>query len=85
MFLAFLDRPTVSPRGRFTIPGLDPDQRYRVAPVTVGTPDHGRADPTWYGGDGTGVVLGGRALASAGLHLPGSFPERVVMYRVTAV
>ncbi|WP_144876068.1 alpha-galactosidase [Microbacterium sp. 1.5R] len=85
VFLAFLDRPTVSPRGRFTIPGLDPDRRYRVAPVTVGTSDHGRADPAWYGDDASGVVLSGRALASAGLHLPGSFPERVVLYRITAV
>lgn len=84
IFLAFLDRPTISPRGRFTIPGLHPEKRYRVAPVTVGTPDHGRADPAWYG-DGSGVVLSGRALDSAGLHLPGSFPERVVMYRITEV
>ncbi|MCM3778341.1 alpha-galactosidase [Microbacterium hydrocarbonoxydans] len=83
VFLAFLDRPTVSPRGRFTIPGLDPDRRYRVAPVSVGTPDDGRADPAWYGDDGSGVVLSGRALASAGVHLPGSFPEHVVIYRIT--
>lgn len=83
VFLAFLSRSTISPRGRFTVPGLDPDTRYRVTPVVVGTPDHGRADPLWYG-DGSGVVLSGRALASAGLHIPGSFPERVVMYRLTA-
>lgn len=84
VFLAFLDRPTISPRGRFTVPGLHPEKRYRVAPVTVGTPDPGRADPLWYG-DGSGVVLSGRALQFAGLHLPGSFPERVVMYRITEV
>lgn len=83
VFLAFLSRSTISPRGRFTVPGLDPDTRYRVTPVVVGTPDHGRADPLWYG-DGSGVVLSGRALASAGLHIPGSFPERVVIYRITA-
>ncbi|WP_230006295.1 alpha-galactosidase [Microbacterium sp. Bi128] len=83
VFLAFLSRSTISPRGRFTVPGLDPDTRYRVTPVVVGAPDHGRADPLWYG-DGSGVVLSGRALASAGLHIPGSFPERVVIYRITA-
>lgn len=83
VFLAFLSRSTISPRGRFTVPGLDPDTRYRVTPVVVGTPDQGRADPAWYG-DGSGVVMSGRALASAGLHIPGSFPERVVIYRVTA-
>lgn len=54
-----------------------------MTPVVVGTPDRGRADPVWYG-DGSGVVMSGRALASAGLHIPGSFPERVVIYRVTA-
>lgn len=84
IFVAFLTRPTVSPRGRFTIPGLDPDTRYRVVPVTVGTPDTGRADPPWYA-DGAGVTLSGRALAAAGLHLPGSFPERVVLLRATAM
>ncbi len=84
VFLAFLGRPTVSPRGRFTVPGLHPDKRYRIAPVTIGTPDHGRADPAWYR-DGSGVVLRGRALGSVGVHLPGSFPERVVIYRITEV
>jgi alpha-galactosidase len=82
VFLAFLGRSTISPRGRFLVPGLDPDRRYRVAPVVVGAPDHGRADPPWYAA-GDGVVLSGRALATVGLHVPGSFPERVVLYRVT--
>jgi alpha-galactosidase len=82
VFLAFTGRSNVSPRGRFTLPGLDPDRRYRVMPVIVGTPDHGRAEPPWYG-DGSGTVLSGRALATAGLHIPGSFPERVVILRIT--
>lgn len=84
VFLAFLDRPVVSPRGRFTVPGLLPDQRYRISPVLVGAADQGHVAPPWYS-DGSGVVMSGRALATAGLHLPGSFPERVVTYRVTAV
>ncbi|MDQ0726635.1 alpha-galactosidase [Microbacterium sp. W4I20] len=84
VFLAFLGRSTISPRGRFTVPNLHPEKRYRIAPVTIGTPDEGRADPQWYG-DGTGVVLSGRALESVGVHLPGSFPERVVVYRITEV
>ncbi|MDU0325372.1 alpha-galactosidase [Microbacterium sp. KSW2-21] len=84
VFLAFLTRPTVSPRGRFTLPGLDAEKTYRVAPVVVGTPDPGRADPPWYA-DGAGVTMSGRALAAAGLHLPGSFPERVVLLRATEV
>jgi len=82
MFLAFLGRSEVSPRGRFTLPGLDPDKRYRVTPVIVGTPDQGRTEPLWYAG-GAGTVLSGRALAAAGLQTPGSLPERVVILRVT--
>jgi len=82
VFLAFLSRSEVSPRGRFTLPGLDPQKRYRVAPVVVGTPDAGRTEPLWYG-DGSGTVLNGRALAAVGLQTPGSLPERVVLLRVT--
>ncbi|MGO4594948.1 alpha-galactosidase [Leifsonia sp. 2TAF2] len=82
MFLAFVGRSDESPHGRFTLPGLDPDKRYRVAPVIVGTPDRGRAEPQWYG-DGSGVVLSGRALAVAGLQIPRSLPERVVILHVT--
>jgi alpha-galactosidase len=82
MFLAFLGRSEVSPRGRFTLPGLDPAKRYRVAPVFAGTPDAGRTEPLWYA-DGTGTVLSGQALAVAGLQTPGSLPERVVVLRIT--
>lgn len=81
-FLAFLGRPSESPHARFTLPGLDPDTLYRVRPVTVGTPDPGREDPAWYG-DGSGAVLSGRALAAAGLQLPLSLPERVVVLQLT--
>ena len=84
VFLAYLGRSDVAPRRRFTLAGLDPSRRYRVAPVVVGTPDDGRTDPAWYG-DGSGVVLSGRSLAVTGLQAPGSFPERVVVLRVTAV
>jgi alpha-galactosidase len=83
-FLAFLDRSDESPHGRFTLPGLDPEIRYRVAPVIVGTPDPDRGEPVWYG-DGTGTVLNGRTLAAAGLQLPRSLPERVVVLHVSAV
>lgn len=82
-FLAFLGRPNESPHGRFTIPGLDPDTRYRVAPVVVGTPDPGRADPLWYA-DGRGTVLTGRALAAVGLQVPRSLPERAVVLHISA-
>jgi alpha-galactosidase len=84
MFLAFVGRSEVSPHGRFTLPGLAPEKRYRVVPVTVGTPDPDRREPLWYAG-GAGTVLSGRALAVAGLQAPGSLPERVVILRVTEV
>ncbi|ARC56714.1 Alpha-galactosidase [Frondihabitans sp. 762G35] len=85
-FLAYVGRSEVSPRGRFTLPGLDPETRYRVAPVVVGEPDSGIGvvPPAWWGADRSGVVLSGRALAAAGLQAPASFPERVVVLRVTA-
>jgi alpha-galactosidase len=81
LFLGYLSRHDASPRGRFTLPGLDPDRRYRIAPVVVGTPDAGLAPPSWYH-DGAGIVLSGRALAVTGLRIPGRRPERVVILRV---
>ncbi|SEA35149.1 alpha-galactosidase [Leifsonia sp. 21MFCrub1.1] len=83
-FLAFLGRPNESPHGRFTLPGLDGDAPYRVRPVTVGAADPGRTDPRWYG-DGTGTVLTGRVLATAGLQLPLSLPERVVVLHASRI
>jgi alpha-galactosidase len=36
--------------GRLPLPGLDPDQRYRVRPVTVGQQPRGLSRPNWWGG-----------------------------------
>jgi alpha-galactosidase len=88
-FVAFVGRSVVAPPGRFTLPGLDPEVRYRVEPVRVGDQDPGLRWPDWAAsgagvGAGAGVVLPGRALASAGLQTPASFPERVLLLRVTA-
>ncbi|MGW4331651.1 alpha-galactosidase [Rhodococcus koreensis] len=47
-FLAYVGRSDVSPRGRFTVPGLDPDRRYRVRPVFAGEPDEGLKPPAWF-------------------------------------
>lgn len=88
MFLAYVGRSEVSPRGRFTLPGLDPERRYRVQPVVIGEPDHGLRAPTWFNVDADGIpagtVLSGRSLAVAGLQAPASFPERVIVLRVVA-
>jgi alpha-galactosidase len=102
-FVAFVGRSVVAPPGRFTLPGLDPEVRYRVSPVRIGVEDPGLRWPAWAApgasdgdvagagggagagaGAGAGVVLPGRALASAGLQTPASFPERILLLRVTA-
>lgn len=83
-FLAFVGRSEISPRGRFTLPGLDPERRYRVRPILIGDPGPGLGLPAWVG-DGEGVELSGRALGVVGLQAPASFPERVVTLEVTAV
>lgn len=58
-------------RGLGCTRGLDPDRRYCIVPVVVGTPTAGLAPPSWYH-DGTGIVLSGRALAVTGLRIPGT-------------
>jgi alpha-galactosidase len=80
-FLATVARSEVSPRGRFLLPGLDPERRYRVEPVRVGTPHPGFTAPAWW----DGVELTGRALAVSGLHTPAMWPETIALLRVTAV
>ncbi|MDH6287917.1 alpha-galactosidase [Rhodococcus opacus] len=97
-FLAYVGRSEVSPRGRFTLPGLDPDRRYRVRSVFAGAPDEGLKPPAWFdvhpqggradglsaGSEVPGVSMTGRALAVAGLQTPASFPDDVVVLSVTA-
>jgi len=48
-FLATVGRSEVSPRGRVTLPGLDPATRYRVTPVLVGDPEAGVEPAAWWG------------------------------------
>jgi alpha-galactosidase len=88
-FLASVGRSDVTPLGRVLLPGLAPERRYRVSPLTVGAPDHGLTPPPWWGAadeDGSypGIVLDGRTLAVAGLQAPATFPERIVLLRVVA-
>jgi alpha-galactosidase len=95
-FLATVGRSDVSPRGRVTLPGLDPTTRYRVTPVLVGDADAGVQPAEWWGPevDGStpvgvrrhrGVVLPGSALGSVGLQMSLTHPERVVLVEVAAV
>ncbi|PZE85200.1 alpha-galactosidase [Curtobacterium sp. MCBD17_032] len=80
-FLAVVGRSEVSPRGRITLRGLDPDTRYRVDPLVIGDVP-GLEPAPWESGD---RVFTGRSLELVGVQAPMTYPETVVPYRVTAV
>jgi alpha-galactosidase len=73
----------VPPPLRF--PGLDPDRRYRIEPLTVGGPPHAVQDapPAWLA-DG-GITITGRLLADLGLPVPLLAPEQALLLRAVAV
>lgn len=85
--LASIGRSEVSPRGRFTLRGLDPHLSYRVRPVIPGGRPSGFIPAPWFGGSEgdayEGIVLSGRALQEAGLHTPAMFPESAILLEVT--
>ncbi len=66
------------------LPGLEPDRRYRVTPLTVagGPRVVQRSAPPWW--DAGSVVLTGRALAVAGLRLPVLNPEQALLVELHA-
>lgn len=73
------------PPGRVRLPGLDPERRYRVAPLAPGDvpgPRRGREVPSWWA---DGVTLSGRTLAQAGLQAPNQHPEHTVLLRLAAL
>ncbi len=51
--LAVVGNPVHSPGPLVCFRGLDPETRYRVRPVVVGTPPGGLTAPTWWGEDET--------------------------------
>lgn len=73
----------VPPPLRF--PGLDPDRRYRIEPLTVGGVPHTVQDapPAWLA-DG-GITVTGRLLADLGLPVPLLGPEQALVLTATAV
>jgi alpha-galactosidase len=94
--LASVDRPVAVQRGRVRLPGLDPLQRYRVEPVTIGTPPSGLRLPTWWVSPNPGritawpmatasLVLPGRVLDRVGFIDPPVNPDQALLYVVTAV
>lgn len=82
-FLAFTDRSEVSPRGRFTLRGLDPDTRYTMTPVLIGAEEKGIQPAPWWTPANPPLTLTGQALMFAGLQPPTMYPERVVCFKLT--
>ncbi|MFI5933091.1 alpha-galactosidase [Actinoplanes sp. NPDC051494] len=65
------------------LPGLDPDHRYTVRPLTIGAEPRAVQDnpPTWWA-EGE-VTLPGRVLAEVGLPMPLLVPEQAAVLAVT--
>jgi alpha-galactosidase len=93
---ASVDRPVVVQRGRVRFPGLDPQRRYRVEPVTIGRPPSGMRLPSWWVMPDPGrvtswpaqkpsVELPGAVLDKVGLVDPPVNPDQALLYVVTAV
>jgi alpha-galactosidase len=47
--VASMGRSEVMRPGRLPFPGLDPTRRYRIRPVSVGSPPSGLNPPPWWG------------------------------------
>ncbi|HET7723623.1 MAG TPA: alpha-galactosidase [Propionibacteriaceae bacterium] len=93
---ASVDRPVVVQRGRARFPGLDPERRYRVEPVTIGQPPSGLRLPSWWVTPDPGrvrswpdaqpsVVLPGVVLERVGIIDPPVNPDQALLYVVSAV
>ena len=77
--LSALDHSVTWPAGRVTLPGLDPDARYRVRAQAPG--DHAvrvASGPAWAP---DGVVLTGRVLEEVGIQAPLLDVDRLVLLR----
>lgn len=74
-----------SPTGPVRLPGLVPEGRYRVTPVSLAAevPAYGDAAPTpWWAGQ---PVLSGAVLAQHGLQAPALLPEQLVLVHLVLV
>ncbi|WP_406112860.1 alpha-galactosidase [Streptomyces sp. NBC_01014] len=63
--------------------GLDPQRRYRVRPLVVGTPPGGFSPPAWWSEEG--IEVPGAALTHIGLQVPVMHPEHSVVIHVEQV
>ena len=74
-----------NPPGRVCVPGLRPDLRYRLAPVTALTDPGPGADPgapRWWA---DAPVVAGSVLSSVGVQAPALLPEHAALLHCTAV
>jgi alpha-galactosidase len=71
------------PPGRFTLPGLDPAQRYTVR-IAAGSVNEGPGQSPLLWSEQP-ITLTGRQLGSAGLQAPALFPAQLVLLELTAV
>jgi alpha-galactosidase len=73
-----------SPSGRFTLPGLAPERRYRVTlPEPIPSLDGPGQSPLLWTEDPP--VLTGRVLATVGLQRPVLYPQQLLLLELTAV
>ena len=68
--------------GPATLPGLDPDREYRVAPVRLGAWPRVVQDamPPWW--ESGSVTMSGRMLAGVGIPMPLLAPEQALVLEV---
>ncbi len=81
--LAAIEHTLTWPPGRVTLPGLDPDRRYRVTAQAPGAAAAQHANAPGWGT--SGVVLAGRVLAEVGLQAPLLDPDHLVLLRAQEV
>ena len=79
--MAITDSIAPDPAVRLRFRGLEPDARYRIQPVIVGTEPSGLIAPPWWGPDRTGRIMTGAALDQAGVACPRIHPDQVILYR----
>jgi alpha-galactosidase len=83
--LVTLATASVSVHPPLRFPGLDPDRRYRIEPLTVGGAPRTVQDapPAWLAEGG--ITITGRLLADLGLPVPLLAPEQALLLRAIAV
>lgn len=81
--MSTVDHSAQWPLGRITLPGLDPERRYRVTVQEPSAPDRTRHPvPAWMA---TGVTVSGASLETIGVATPLTDVDRLILLRARAV